>query len=120
MACNMEKLANFSVEKQQLIATCVDSYTGELSNFVAADVDTNSGSIDSNIRDRFEKEILVRSGVIVLIVSTRMIFLRFWKLLWIRLCLKAGVRMSSLTALLKLFVLTWVIRTSSMLRITVI
>lgn len=58
MACNMGKLAHFSVEKQQLIATCVDSYTGELSNFVAANVDTNAGSIDDNIRSRFEKEIL--------------------------------------------------------------
>ncbi len=58
MACNMSKLANFSTEQQQLIATCVDSYTGDLVNYVAANVDTASGSIDDNIRERFEKEIL--------------------------------------------------------------
>lgn len=58
MACDMSKLVNFSVEQQQLIATCVDSYTGDLANFAAANVDTSAGSIDSNIRDRFEKEIL--------------------------------------------------------------
>jgi len=33
MACDMTKLANFSVEKQQLISTCIDSYTGDLANF---------------------------------------------------------------------------------------
>ena len=58
MACDMSKLANFSTEQQQLIATCIDSYTGDLANFVAENVDTASGSIDDNIRSRFEKEIL--------------------------------------------------------------
>ncbi len=58
MACDMNKLANFSTEQKQLIATCIDSYTGDLANFVAANVDTASGSIDDNIRERFEKEIL--------------------------------------------------------------
>lgn len=58
MACDMSKLANFTVEQQQLIATCVDSYTGDLANYAAANVDTSAGSIDDNIRERFEKEIL--------------------------------------------------------------
>jgi len=58
MACDMTKLANFSTEQQQLIATCIDSYTGDLANYVAANVDTAAGSIDDNIRERFEKEIL--------------------------------------------------------------
>ena len=58
MACNMSKLANFSTEKQQLIATCIDNYTGDLAHFAAANVDTSAGSIDENIRERFEKEIL--------------------------------------------------------------
>lgn len=58
MACDMSKLANFSTEQQQLIATCVDNYTGDLANFVASNIDTASGSIDDNIRERFSKEIL--------------------------------------------------------------
>ena len=58
MACDISKLVNFTTEQQQLIATCVDSYTGELSNFVAANVDTTPRSIDEEIRSRFEKEIL--------------------------------------------------------------
>jgi hypothetical protein len=58
MACDMTKLANFSVEKQQLIATCVDNYTGDLCNFASANADTSAGSMDANIRERFEKEIL--------------------------------------------------------------
>ena len=58
MACDMNILANFSVEKQQLIATCVDSYSGDLCNFVNANVDTSEGTIDNSIRQRFEKDIL--------------------------------------------------------------
>lgn len=58
MACDMTKLANFSVEKQQLISTCIDSYTGDLANFVAANVDTSDKSIDATIRERFQKDIL--------------------------------------------------------------
>lgn len=58
MACDMNKLVHFSVEKQQLIATCVDSYSGDLCNFVNANVDTSEGTIDNSIRQRFEKDIL--------------------------------------------------------------
>ena len=58
MACDMSKLANFSTEKQQLIALGVDHYTGDLGNYVAGNVDTSNRSMDDEIRDRFEKEIL--------------------------------------------------------------
>lgn len=58
MACDVSKLVNFTTEQQQLIATCVDNYTGELSNYVATDVDTAPRTIDEEIRRRFEKEIL--------------------------------------------------------------
>ena len=58
MACDMSKLANFYTEKQQLIALGVDHYTGDLGNYVAGNVDTSNRSMDDEIRDRFEKEIL--------------------------------------------------------------
>lgn len=58
MACDMSKLANFTTDQKQLIATCIDSYTGDLANYAASNVDTSDGSIDDNIRNRFEKEIL--------------------------------------------------------------
>lgn len=57
MACNIEKLANFSQEKKALIALCVDSYTGDITNYVADNVKTDSQSIDKQIRERLEKEV---------------------------------------------------------------
>ena len=58
MACDMSKLANFSTEKQQLIALGIDTYTGDVGNYVAKDVDTSAGSMDDVMRERFAKEIL--------------------------------------------------------------
>ena len=58
MACDMSKLANFSTEKQQLIALGIDTYTGDVTNYVAKDVDTSAGSMDDVMRDRFEKDVL--------------------------------------------------------------
>lgn len=58
MACDMSKLANFSTEKQQLIALGIDTYTGDVSNYVTKDVDTSAGSMDDVMRERFAKEIL--------------------------------------------------------------
>lgn len=58
MACDMTKIANFSKEKQELIALCVDSYSGEISNYVASNVKTDSASIDAQIRERIHEEIL--------------------------------------------------------------
>ena len=58
MACDMSKLANFSTEKQQLIALGIDTYTGDVANYVAKDVDTSAGSMDDVMRDRFNKDIL--------------------------------------------------------------
>jgi len=58
MACDISKLTNFSTEQKQLIATCVDAYTEDLSNFVSSNVDVSEKSIEQTIRDRFEKEIL--------------------------------------------------------------
>lgn len=58
MACDMRKIANFSKEKQQLIAMCIDSYTNELGNYVNANVDTAPASIENTIRERFENEIM--------------------------------------------------------------
>lgn len=58
MACDMSKLANFSTEKQQLIALGIDTYTGDVANYVAKDVDTSAGSMDDVMRERFEKDIL--------------------------------------------------------------
>lgn len=57
MACDMSKLANFSTEKQQLIALGIDTYTGDVSNYVANDIDTSAGSMDDVMRDRFEKDV---------------------------------------------------------------
>lgn len=58
MACDMSKLANFSTEKQQLIALGIDIYTGDVANYVAKDVDTSAGSMDDVMRERFEKDVL--------------------------------------------------------------
>lgn len=58
MACDMSKLANFAVEKQQLIALGIDTYTGDVSNYVAKDVDTSAGSMDDVMREKFSKDIL--------------------------------------------------------------
>lgn len=58
MACNMNKIANFCKEKQELIAMCVDHYTGDLANFVAANVKTDDKSIDTQIRDRIKNDVL--------------------------------------------------------------
>lgn len=58
MTCNMEKLKNFSDEKQKLIALCIDSYTGDIANYVSANVDASEKSLDNEIRNRIEKEIL--------------------------------------------------------------
>ena len=58
MACNMNKIANFSKEKQELIAMCVDHYTGDLANFVAENIKTDEKSIDSQIRQRIQNEVL--------------------------------------------------------------
>ena len=58
MACDMSKLANFSTEKQQLIALGIDTYTGDVANYVAKDVDTSAGSMDDVMRERFEKDVL--------------------------------------------------------------
>lgn len=58
MACNMNKIANFSKEKQELIAMCVDHYTGDFANFVAENVKTDDKSIDAQIRDRICNEVL--------------------------------------------------------------
>lgn len=58
MACDMNKLANFSTEKQQLIALGIDTYTGDVENYVAKDVDTSAGSMDDVMRERFEKDVL--------------------------------------------------------------
>lgn len=58
MACDMSKLANFSTEKQQLIALGIDTYTGDVGNYVAKDVDTSAGSMDDVMRERFEKDVL--------------------------------------------------------------
>ena len=58
MACDMKKIANFSKEKQELIALCVDSYTGDLANFVSENVKTDSKSIDNLIRDKITNEVL--------------------------------------------------------------
>ena len=58
MACDMSKLANFSTEKQQLIALGIDTYTGDVANYVAKDVDTSAGSMDDVMRERFAKDIL--------------------------------------------------------------
>ena len=58
MACDMSKLANFSTEKQQLIALGIDTYTGDVANYVAKDVDTSAGSMDDVMRERFEKNVL--------------------------------------------------------------
>lgn len=58
MACDMSKLTNFSTEKQQLIALGIDTYTGDVANYVAKDVDTSAGSMDAEMRERFEKDVL--------------------------------------------------------------
>lgn len=58
MACDMSKIANFSKEKQELIAMGIDHYTGDLANFVAENVATDDKSIDDQIRERITKDIL--------------------------------------------------------------
>ena len=58
MACNMDRLANFTAEKQQLIALGIDTYTGDVSNFAANDADTSPKSMDQEIRDRFTNEVM--------------------------------------------------------------
>lgn len=57
MACNIEKLANFTQEKKELIALCIDGYTGDIVNYVADNVKTDPKSIDNQIRERLEKEV---------------------------------------------------------------
>ena len=42
---------------QQLIALGIDTYTGDVANYVAKDVDTSAGSMDDVMRDRFNKDI---------------------------------------------------------------
>jgi len=69
MACDMSKLANFSTEKQQLIALGVDHYTGDISNYVAGNVDTSNRSMDDEIRDRFEKELSLAPKEKVLLIE---------------------------------------------------
>lgn len=61
MACNMNKIANFSKPKQELIAMCVDHYSGDLANFVADNVKTDAQSIESQIRERITNEVLCGS-----------------------------------------------------------
>ena len=58
MACDMSKIANFSKEKQELVAICVDHYAGDLVNFVAENVKTDEKSIDAQIRERITKDVL--------------------------------------------------------------
>ena len=58
MACNMDRLANFTESQKQLIALGVDTYTGEVANFTAANVDTSAKSMDTEIRDRFTNEVM--------------------------------------------------------------
>ena len=58
MACDMSKIANFSKEKQELVAICVDHYAGDLVNFVAENVKTDDKSIDAQIRERITKDVL--------------------------------------------------------------
>lgn len=58
MALDMKRVANFSKEKQELIALCVDSYTGDLANFVSENVKTDAKSIDAVIRERITKDVL--------------------------------------------------------------
>lgn len=58
MACNMNKIANFAKEKQELVAMCVDHYTGDIADFVAENIKTDSKSIDAQIRERITKDIL--------------------------------------------------------------
>ena len=75
MACDMSKLANFSTEKQQLIALGIDTYTGDVANYVAKDVDTSAGSMDDVMRERLQRKFcMTRSLTIVFIVNTRMTF----------------------------------------------
>ena len=58
MACNMSKIANFSKAKQELIAMCIDHYTGDLANFVAENVKTDAQTIEAQIRERITNEVL--------------------------------------------------------------
>lgn len=58
MACDMNKIANFSKEKQELIALCVDHYAGDLANFCSQNVKTDESTIDAQIRERIQKDIL--------------------------------------------------------------
>ena len=41
-----------------MIALGIDTYTGDVGNYVAKDVDTSAGSMDDVMRERFAKEIL--------------------------------------------------------------
>lgn len=56
MACDMNKIAKFTQEKQELVAMCVDHYTGDLVNFVSSNVDV--GNIETEIRNRIQNDIL--------------------------------------------------------------
>lgn len=58
MACNLDRLTNFTQQQQQLIALGVDNYTGDISNFTAENVDTSNKSIDDTIRERFTNEVM--------------------------------------------------------------
>lgn len=58
MACDMTKIANFSKGKQELIAMCVDHYTGDFASHVAANVATDDKSLNDQIRERITKEVL--------------------------------------------------------------
>lgn len=58
MACNMNKIAHFSKEKQELVALCIDQYTNDLANFVSENAKTDDATIDAQIRSRFQNEIL--------------------------------------------------------------
>ena len=58
MACNMNRIANFSKPKQELIAMCIDHYSGDFANFVADNVKTDVQSIETQIRERITNDIL--------------------------------------------------------------
>lgn len=55
---NFDKLKNFSKEKSELIALCIDGYTGDIVNYVTADVKTDPKSIEKQIRERIVKDVL--------------------------------------------------------------
>ena len=60
MACNMSKIANFSKAKQELIAMCIDHYTGDLANFVAENVKTDDNGYVLKEKEESQEQFVER------------------------------------------------------------